>query len=151
MKAVVLAGGKGTRLRPLTFSIPKPLLPIAEKPILEIILKNLKKFGITDILISIGFKGEKIKEYFGDGKRFGVNITYIEEDEPLGTAGPLKLAKKFLKSSFIALNLIAGFIVALKDSSSPLLRIQAAHSALTFKALKTRLICQLDCSLCKFM
>lgn len=103
-QALILAGGKGTRLKPITREIPKPLVPLQGKPVLEYSLDLFKKFGIKDILISIGFKGEKIKEYFGDGKRFGVNIRYIEEDEPLGTAGPLKLAKKFLKGSFIMCN-----------------------------------------------
>jgi len=88
MKAVVLAGGKGTRLRPLTFSIPKPLLPIAEKPILEIILKNLKKFGITEVIISVGYQGELIKAFLADGTRFG-----LDEEKPLGTAGPLSLMR----------------------------------------------------------
>lgn len=103
-QALILAGGKGERLKPITHEIPKPLVPLHGKPILEYSLDLFKKFGIKDILISIGFKGEKIKEYFGDGKRFGVNITYVEENEPLGTAGPLRLAKKFLKSSFITCN-----------------------------------------------
>lgn len=103
-QALILAGGKGTRLKPITHEIPKPLVPLQGKPILEYSLDLFKKFGIKDVLISIGFKGDKIKEYFGDGKRFGVNITYIEEQEPLGTAGPLRLAKKFIKGSFIACN-----------------------------------------------
>lgn len=102
--ALILAGGKGTRLKPITHEIPKPLVPIHGKPVLEYSLDLFKKFGIKNILISIGFKGEKIKEYFGDGKRFGVNITYIEEKEPLGTAGPLKLARKYLHETFIMCN-----------------------------------------------
>lgn len=103
-QALILAGGKGERLKPITREIPKPLIPLQGKPIIEYSLDLLKKFGIKDVILSIGFKGEKIKEYFGDGKRFGVNITYVEEDEPLGTAGPLKLAKKFLKGPFITCN-----------------------------------------------
>ena len=93
MKAVVLAGGKGTRLRPLTFSIPKPLLPIAEKPILEIILKSLKKFGITEVIISVGYQGELIKAFCADGARFGLSVKYVDEEKPLGTAGPLSLMR----------------------------------------------------------
>jgi NDP-sugar pyrophosphorylase family protein len=93
MKAVVLAGGKGTRLRPLTFSIPKPLLPIAEKPILEIILKNFKKFGITEVIISVGYQGELIKAFCADGARFGLSVKYVDEEKPLGTAGPLSLMR----------------------------------------------------------
>ncbi|MBC8394398.1 MAG: NTP transferase domain-containing protein [Deltaproteobacteria bacterium] len=95
MKAVVLAGGQGTRLRPLTFSIPKPLLPIGEKPILEIILKNFKTFGITDVIISLGYQGELVKAFCGDGSKFGVSVQYIEEEKPLGTAGPLSLMRDF--------------------------------------------------------
>ena len=93
MKAVVLAGGKGTRLRPLTFSIPKPLLPIAEKPILEIILNNLKKFGITEVIISVGYQGELIKAFCGDGKKFDLSVKYVDEKKSLGTAGPLSLMR----------------------------------------------------------
>ncbi|MBC8481933.1 MAG: NTP transferase domain-containing protein, partial [Planctomycetes bacterium] len=93
MKAVVLAGGRGTRLRPLTFSIPKPLLPIAEKPILEIILNNFKKFGITEVIISVGYQSELIKAFCGDGAKFGLSVKYVDEDKPLGTAGPLSLMR----------------------------------------------------------
>ncbi|MCG2717442.1 MAG: NTP transferase domain-containing protein, partial [Nanoarchaeota archaeon] len=103
-QALILAGGEGTRLRPLTHEIPKPLIPLQSKPLLEYSLDLFKKFGIKDIYISIGFKGDKIKEHFGDGSKFGVKITYIEEDEPLGTAGPLRLAKRYIKGSFIVCN-----------------------------------------------
>lgn len=94
MKAVVLAGGQGTRLRPLTFSIPKPLLPIAEKPILEIILNNFKKFGITDVIISLGYQGELVKAFCGDGSKFGISVRYVSEEKPLGTAGPFSLMRE---------------------------------------------------------
>ncbi|MGM5485009.1 MAG: sugar phosphate nucleotidyltransferase [Nanobdellota archaeon] len=103
-KALILAGGKGTRLKPITHEIPKPLVPLQEKPIVEHTLDLLKKHNIKDIIFSIGFKGEKIKEYFGDGRRFGVNITYVEEKEPLGTAGPLRLAKDLLDDTFLMCN-----------------------------------------------
>ena len=93
VKAIVLCGGKGTRLRPLTNEIPKVLIKIRNKPILGFNIHFLKKYGITDIILSVGYLSEKIKEHFGDGSRFGVNITYLTESEPLGTAGPLKLAK----------------------------------------------------------
>ena len=93
MKAIVLAGGQGTRLRPLTFSIPKPLLPIAEKPILEIILRNFKKFDITEVIISLGYQGELVRAFCGDGAKFGISVQYVNEDKPLGTAGPLSLMR----------------------------------------------------------
>ncbi|PIN78250.1 hypothetical protein COV16_06130 [Candidatus Woesearchaeota archaeon CG10_big_fil_rev_8_21_14_0_10_34_8] len=103
-KALILAGGKGTRLYPITKEIPKPLVPLHDKPILQHTIELFKKYGITDIIISIGYKGDKIKEYFGSGKRFGVDITYIEEQEPLGTAGPLNLARPLLTDTFVMCN-----------------------------------------------
>lgn len=94
MKVVILAGGLGTRLRPLTFAIPKPLVPVGEKPILEIILSKLKAQGLTDIIVTVGYKSELIKTYFGDGSKFCVDIKYVEEEKRLGTAGPLSSVKK---------------------------------------------------------
>ena len=103
-KAVLLVGGKGTRLKPLTDKTPKALLEVHKKAVTEHIFDLLKKYGIRDIILCVGHLKDKIKDYFGDGSNFGVNIAYIEEDEPLGTAGPLKLAKKYLKGSFIVSN-----------------------------------------------
>jgi len=103
-KALILAGGKGTRLKPITDEIPKPLLPLQGKPIIQHTIDLLKKHGITEIYLSIGHMGDKIKEYFGDGSRFGTNIIYIEEKEPMGTAGPLKLAKEYLTETFLMCN-----------------------------------------------
>jgi NDP-sugar pyrophosphorylase family protein len=94
MKVVILAGGIGSRLRPLTFSIPKPLLPVGEKPILEIILSKLKSQGFKDIVLAVGYRSELIKTYFEDGSKFGVDIKYVDEDEPMGTAGSLGLVKE---------------------------------------------------------
>ena len=103
-KAVLLAGGLGTRLRPLTNDIPKALIDIHGKTITEHIFDLLKKYGIRDVILSVGYLKDKIKDYFGDGSKFGLNIQYIEEDTPLGTAGPLRLAKSQLKESFIVSN-----------------------------------------------
>ena len=103
-KAVLLVGGRGTRLRPLTDKIPKALLKVRGKIITEYIFDLLKKYGIRDIILCVGYLKEKIKEHFGDGSQVGMNISYVEEDEPLGTAGPLKLAKEHLKDSFIVSN-----------------------------------------------
>jgi len=103
-KAVILAGGKGTRLRPITYEIPKALIPIDGKTITQYLFELFKKFGITEIILSVGYMKEKIIDYFGDGSKFGVNIKYIEEDEPLGTAGPLRLAKSILNEPFIVSN-----------------------------------------------
>ena len=91
MRAVILAGGEGKRLRPLTKSIPKPLLPVNNKPILQLIIGQLRREGFEDIHIATGYRGEMIESYFGDGASFGVNIQYTREQQPLGTAGPLKL------------------------------------------------------------
>ena len=91
MRAVILAGGEGKRLRPLTESIPKPLLPVNNKPILQLIIGQLRREGFGDIHIATGYRGEMIESYFGDGASFGVNIQYSREQQPLGTAGPLKL------------------------------------------------------------
>ncbi len=95
--AFILAGGKGTRLRPYTYTIPKPLLPIGDKPILELIINQLKLSNIEEIIISIGYKSNYIKAFFGDGTNFGVQIRYVEELSPLGTCGPIGLAKQFIK------------------------------------------------------
>jgi len=94
MRAVILAGGLGTRLRPLTFSIPKPLLPVGEKPILEIILNRLKKFGFREFILSVGYRAELIETYFGDGARFDAEIHYLREEKPTGTAGSLHLLRQ---------------------------------------------------------
>ncbi|MFH1770854.1 MAG: sugar phosphate nucleotidyltransferase [archaeon] len=103
-KAVILAGGKGKRLKLLSRGLPKPLMEIQGKPIIQYNIELFKKFGIKDIIISVGYKADLIKKKLGDGKKFGVNITYIEEKNPLGTAGPLKLAKHLLKESFVMCN-----------------------------------------------
>ena len=93
MITVILAGGLGKRLRPLTSDRPKPMIHINNTPIIELQVKWLKKFGITDIIVLVGHLREKIKHHLADGKKFGVNISYIEENVPLGTGGALKNAK----------------------------------------------------------
>lgn len=103
-KAVILVGGKGTRLRPLTLAMPKCMMDVQGKTITEHMFELLKKYGIRNVMLSVGHMKEKVKEYYGNGNKFGVNIRYIEENEPLGTAGPLKLAKPYLKDSFIVTN-----------------------------------------------
>jgi len=103
-KALILCGGKGTRLRPLTYEIPKPLLPVKGKPILEHQIILLKKFGVENIILSIGYLGDQIKNYFGDGSKWGVKINYVTEEVPLGTGGGIKNAKLLLSESFIVFN-----------------------------------------------
>ena len=104
MKAVILAGGKGTRLRPYTTAFPKPLMPIGEKPILEIIVRQLAAHNLTDIVMTVGHLGELIAAFFGDGSAFGVNVTYAREDTPLGTAGGLGLIRDDLNDTFLIVN-----------------------------------------------
>jgi NDP-sugar pyrophosphorylase family protein len=104
-KAFILAGGKGTRLRPITYEIPKPMVLIHGKPLLQHTIELLKKYDISDIILSIGYMGDKIKEYFANGSKFGIKITYVEESEPTGTAGALRLAKPLLDNcNFIMIN-----------------------------------------------
>ena len=88
---VIMAGGRGSRLRPLTETTPKPLLPIGGKPLLEIIVGNFVRQGFTKFFLSVNYKSEMIKEHFGDGARFGCSIEYLLEDEPLGTVGALRV------------------------------------------------------------
>ncbi|HRT37636.1 MAG TPA: sugar phosphate nucleotidyltransferase [Caldisericia bacterium] len=104
MTGVILAGGFGTRLRPLTINIPKPMVPIANKPILHHIIKLLKKNGIKDLIIILYYQPELIKDYFKDGEKFGVNIKYIISDEDLGTCGATALAKDYLKDDFLVIS-----------------------------------------------
>ena len=104
MKAIILAGGLGTRLKPFTEIIPKPLLPIGEKSILEIQIEHLKKHGFNEIFLATNYKSEYIKNFFGDGSRYGVNLTISQEDKPLGTAGPLTLIKDQLTEPFLVMN-----------------------------------------------
>lgn len=103
MKAIIVAGGRGERLRPLTNNIPKPMIEVAGKPILEHIINLFKKYNITEFIISVCYLPDKITDYFGTGNRFGVKINYIYEDEshPLGTAGNIAAAKNYLDSTFI--------------------------------------------------
>jgi len=99
MKGIILHGGHGTRLRPLTHTGPKQLLPIANKPMSEFCLESIKETGITDIVIIIGGLGaNKVREYYGSGENFGVNISYIEQDEPRGIAHAIRLCKEFIKN-----------------------------------------------------
>jgi NDP-sugar pyrophosphorylase family protein len=103
-KAVVLAGGLGTRLRPLTYSIPKPLMPVGKKPILEWLLSALRRAGVTEAIIATGYQSEMIAAYFRDGDRVGLRLTYFSEPEPMGTAGPLTALANMLPEPFFLIN-----------------------------------------------
>ncbi len=103
MQAVILAGGKGTRLKPYTYVLPKPLVPVGEKPILAILVNQLKRDGITDLVFCVNHMAELIMAYFGNGEKFGVNIRYSIEDKPMGTIAPLRLIKN-LPDNFLLMN-----------------------------------------------
>jgi NDP-sugar pyrophosphorylase family protein len=104
MQTVILAGGKGIRLRPFTYKIPKPMFPINNRPFLHYQLDIIKEYGLNDILILEGYLGSKIRDYFGNGSKFGLNINYSHERGFLGTGGALKKAEEKLKSEFLLLN-----------------------------------------------
>lgn len=104
MKAVILAGGLGTRLKPFTEVIPKPLLPIGEKAILEIQVEHLSKYGFNEIYLATNYKSDYIRNFFGDGRNHGVRLHISKEDKPLGTAGPLTLLKSHLSEPFLVMN-----------------------------------------------
>lgn len=104
MKTVIMAGGEGTRLRPLTCNRPKPMVPIVNKPVMEHIIELLKKHDLTDIAVTLQYMPELIKEYFNDGSDFGVNIKYYVEKTPLGTAGSVKNAEEFLDETFLVIS-----------------------------------------------
>ena len=103
MKAVILAGGLGTRLQPYTNSLPKPMLPLGEKPILEHLIKWIKKNDVKEVVLCVSYLRKKIEDYFGDGEKFGVKIEYAISKKPLATAGQLKTAEKFIDDSFVCL------------------------------------------------
>jgi mannose-1-phosphate guanylyltransferase len=104
MKAVILAGGAGTRLRPLTYVMPKCMLPVAGKPLLERTIKYLGEYGIKEFVICVAYLKDQIINAFGDGSKLGVSIEYAEAESPLGTAGQLKTAERYLKERFLAMN-----------------------------------------------
>jgi NDP-sugar pyrophosphorylase family protein len=103
MKAIVLAGGKGTRLAPYTYILPKPLMPIGDMPILEVLLRQMKRAGIEDIVLTVGHLAQLMHTFFMEGEQWGVHISYSYEENPLGTAGPLSLIEG-LDSTFLVTN-----------------------------------------------
>jgi len=114
VKAVILVGGQGKRLRPLTFAIPKPLLPVGEKPVLQLIIEQLRAADISELVLATGHQAELIRAFCGDGSRFGVSIAYVHEETALGTAGPLDLVREHLRGEDLFL-LLNGDVVAELD------------------------------------
>ena len=103
MKALILAGGYGTRLRPLTYTCPKPMLPLAGKPVLHHTVELLSRYGLREVIITTNYLRDRIEDYFGDGSKFGIKILYAQEDAPLGTAGSVKNAEKYLDDDFVVI------------------------------------------------
>jgi mannose-1-phosphate guanylyltransferase len=103
VKAVILAGGLGTRLQPYTTFLPKPMLPLGEKPILEHLVEWTKKNGIKSVVLCVSYLRKTIEDYFEEGKRFGVSIEYAVSNRPLATAGQLKTAEKFIDGTFVCM------------------------------------------------
>jgi NDP-sugar pyrophosphorylase family protein len=101
--AVVLAGGRGTRLRPYTVTLPKPLVPVADMPILEIIIRQLVRSGFGSATVAVNHQADLIRSYFGDGSKWGIELSYSLEDQPLGTMGPLRLIDR-LPDHFLVMN-----------------------------------------------
>ena len=104
MKAIILAGGKGTRLAPYTKILPKPLVPIGDMPILEILLRQMKKAGVDQVILTVGHLAELLQAFFQEGHRFGLKIDYSFENKPLGTAGPLSLIADQIDDTFLVTN-----------------------------------------------
>ena len=104
MKAVVMAGGEGTRLRPLTSNQPKPMVPIVGKPCMEHIIELLRRHGFDDIVVTLAFMPQMIRGYFGTGEAHGVSIRYSVEETPAGTAGSVKLAEEALDEPFLVIS-----------------------------------------------
>ena len=104
MKAVVMAGGEGTRLRPLTSNQPKPMVPIVGKPCMEHILELLKQHGFDEVIVTVAFMPQAIRSYFGDGEALGLAVEYSVEESPLGTAGSVRLASGKLDEPFLVIS-----------------------------------------------
>src|SRR5664279_3869761 len=102
-RAIVMAGGRGRRLGPYTWVLPKPLMPVGDMPILELLLRQLAYYEITDVTLAVGYRAEYIRMVVGDGSKFGLKVGYVQETQPLGTAGPLALIED-LDSTFLVMN-----------------------------------------------
>ncbi|KPL00336.1 MAG: nucleoside-diphosphate-sugar pyrophosphorylase [candidate division Zixibacteria bacterium SM23_73_2] len=145
MKVIILAGGKGKRLEPYTTVLPKPLLPVGDFPILEVVIKQLKAFGFSDIILAVGHLGNLIQSYFGNGREFGVKISYHFEQKPLGTVGALASIKN-LKRTFLVLN---GDILTTFDFSEFLARHKKNKNIATIAVTKREMkvdfgVCECD-------
>src|ERR687884_558354 len=133
MKAVIMAGGEGTRLRPLTSNQPKPLMPLVNRPMMEHIVRLLKEHGFDDVVVTLAFLPQTIRSYFGDGEEFGVRMVYATEESPLGTAGSVGNAKEELDDTFLV---ISGDVLTDIDLSA-LVEVHKDKGAMATIALKS--------------
>lgn len=134
MKAVILAGGKGARLAPYTKILPKPLMPIGDMPILEILLRQMKRAGVDEAILTVGHLAELLRAFFQNGERLGMKISYSYEDKPLGTAGPLSLIQQPLDDTFFVTN---GDVLTTLDLSD-LARVHRSSGAIATIAMHAR-------------
>ncbi len=104
MQAVILVGGEGTRLRPLTVTVPKPVLPLVDRPFLAYMLEWLQRHGVDDVVMSCGYMASGVRNVLGDGSALGIKLRYVEEPRPMGTGGALKYAEPLLGERFLMLN-----------------------------------------------
>jgi len=128
MQALILVGGEGTRLRPLTSTIPKPVLPLVDRPIIAYMLEWLRGHGVTDIVMSCGFLATSVRNVLGDGSRLGIRLRFVEEPDPRGTAGALKYAEPMLEERFLMLN---GDVLTDLDLSGQLAQHEATDARAT--------------------
>src|SRR5579872_1429063 len=146
MKAVIMAGGEGTRLRPLTSNQPKPMMPIANRPMMEHVIDLLKRHGFDDIVVTLAFQANAIRTYFGNGSEFGVRMVYATEENPLGTAGSVRNAMDELKETFLVISgdvltdIDLGAVVAFHEQRGALATIglKAMDNPLEFGIVITR-------------
>src|ERR1700751_3627889 len=117
MQALVLAGGEGTRLRPVTPTIPKPVVPLVGRPFISYMLQWLRRHGVDDVILGCGFMADAVRGVLGDGEGLGIRLRYLEEPSPLGTGGALKFAEDLLEERFFMLN---GDVLADLDLSAQL-------------------------------
>src|SRR5262249_23128276 len=104
MQALILAGGEGTRLRPLTSTVPKPVVPLAGRPFITYMIDWLRGHGVEEVIMACGFMAEGVRSVLGDGRSLGVKLRYVDEPEPLGTGGPLRFVEHLLDKRFFMLN-----------------------------------------------
>ena len=134
MRAVILAGGKGQRLRPYTTVLPKPLMPIGDMPILEVVLRQLKAAGITRVTMAVGHLADLLQAFFGNGSRFGLAIDYSFEEKPLGTVGPLTLIDSLAdERDFLVMN---GDVLTTIDYSRLIARHRDAGADVTIATFR---------------